>query len=417
MKKQLAVYLPLLLIGFLVFQSSTSPLKTDAWGFFGHKRINRLAVFTLPQSLFGFYKANIEYITDHAVDPDKRRYSTKYEAIRHYIDIDHWGEYPFNDVPRDYSEAILRHAQLFVVSSKNDTIDVLNKAAEGWGTDTLSFSPKRQNSQIKYLYPQLLRLFRDSIFYNEQRYEDEWSIEKKVVESTLGIELPTKAKRVYIVDHFSEYGILPYYMLTMKNKLTRAFESADVNKILRLSADFGHYIGDAHVPLHTTENYNGQLTNQVGIHGFWESRIPELFADKEWDYMVGGAQYIVDPKEYFWDIVLTSSQLVDSVLNIEKRLSQEFPVDLQNCYTDRNGQNIKTQCEEYSRAFDEAMGGMVEERMQASIKAVGEVWYTCWVDGGRPNLNRFVGVAAEIGPSEEPKPNNGKPIKTRAHEN
>jgi len=417
MKKHILVILPLLLIGTLAFQSNDDNIVDDVWGFFGHKRINRLAVFTLPQSIFGFYKANIEYITDHAVDPDKRRYSTKFEAIRHYIDIDHWGEYPYDEVPRDYSEAILRYAQFFVITNKNDSIDILNKEAIGWGTDTLNFSPKRRKSNLTYIYPELLRLFRDSVFYNSQRFEDEWSIDKRVVESTLGIEIPYATSKVHIVDHFSEYGILPYYMLTMKNKLTRAFEAADVNKILRLSADFGHYIGDAHVPLHTTENYNGQLTNQIGIHGFWESRIPELFADKEWDYMVGGAQYIVDPKEYFWNIVLTSSQLVDSVLNIEKRLSQEFPVDLQNCYTDRNGQNVKTQCEEYSRAFDQAMGGMVEERMQASIRAVGEVWYTCWVDGGRPNLNKLSMDSFEQGLSEEPQNQNSKPIKTRAHEN
>jgi hypothetical protein len=42
----------------------------------------------------------------------------------------------------------------------------------------------------------------------------------------------------------------------------------------------GHYIGDAHVPLHTTSNYNGQKTNQHGIHGLWESRIPEQLFDE-----------------------------------------------------------------------------------------------------------------------------------------
>ena len=65
------------------------------WGFWGHRRINRMAVFTLPPEMISFYKKHIEYITEHAVDPDKRRYATKHEAYRHYIDIDHWGEYPF----------------------------------------------------------------------------------------------------------------------------------------------------------------------------------------------------------------------------------------------------------------------------------------------------------------------------------
>ena len=45
---------------------------------------------------------------------------------------------------------------------------------------------------------------------------------------------------------------------------------------------------------HTTENYNGQFTNQKGIHGFWESRIPELFYD-EYDFITGKAKYIDYP--------------------------------------------------------------------------------------------------------------------------
>ena len=40
--------------------------------------------------MFGFYKEHIEYITEHAVDPDKRRYAVEGEAPCHYIDLDHY---------------------------------------------------------------------------------------------------------------------------------------------------------------------------------------------------------------------------------------------------------------------------------------------------------------------------------------
>ncbi len=59
-------------------------------------------------SLFRFYKKNIEYITEHAIDPDKRRHSDKDEAPRHYIDIDYYakeGESPFALMPRNWNEA------------------------------------------------------------------------------------------------------------------------------------------------------------------------------------------------------------------------------------------------------------------------------------------------------------------------
>ena len=66
------------------------------WGFFAHKRINRLAVFTLVPEMMPLFKPNIEFITTHAVDADKRRYAVSDEAIRHYIDLDLWPRVPMD---------------------------------------------------------------------------------------------------------------------------------------------------------------------------------------------------------------------------------------------------------------------------------------------------------------------------------
>src|SRR6218665_125076 len=66
-------------------------ISTSFWGFYAHKRINRLAVFILPPEMIGFYKKNISYLTERAVAPDHRRYAVVEEAPRHYIDLDHYG--------------------------------------------------------------------------------------------------------------------------------------------------------------------------------------------------------------------------------------------------------------------------------------------------------------------------------------
>jgi hypothetical protein len=66
----------------------------------------------------------------------------------------------------------------------------------------------------------------------------------------------------------------------MQQRLTNAFKEKSVAKILKLSAELGHYIADSHVPLHASSNHDGQSTNQKGIHGFWESRVPELLAER-----------------------------------------------------------------------------------------------------------------------------------------
>jgi hypothetical protein len=78
------------LLGVLCLCAS-NPMVQPKWGFFGHRRINQLAVYALPLDLIGFYKPQLEYISTHAVDPDKRRYAVKLEGPRHFIDLDRAG--------------------------------------------------------------------------------------------------------------------------------------------------------------------------------------------------------------------------------------------------------------------------------------------------------------------------------------
>lgn len=271
-----------------------------SWGFFGHKRINRMAVFTLPTDMIGFYKKHIEFITEHAVDPDKRRYANKLEAPRHYIDIDHYGKDWDTIVPRYWKQAV-------------------NKFTE---------------------------------------------------------------------DTLQAYGIVPWHIEKMLQRLTDAFKKEDLDQILHYSADIGHYIADAHVPLHTTENYNGQLTNQKGIHGFWESRLPELTAD-DFDYFVGKAKYVEKPNESAWDFVRVSNSAVDSVLQFEAMLNESFPADRKYGYENRGASLMKTYSKEYSLEYNKLMNGMVERRMRAAIIMVGSFWYTAWVNAGQPDLSRL----------------------------
>src|ERR1044072_7869290 len=76
-----------------------------SWGFFAHKKINYYAVFLLPPEMLVLYKPNIEFLSEHATDPDKRRYSIAAEGARHYIDIDHYGKYPYIELPHNRKDA------------------------------------------------------------------------------------------------------------------------------------------------------------------------------------------------------------------------------------------------------------------------------------------------------------------------
>lgn len=302
--------------------ATSFPTDAMAWGFWGHMRINRQAIFSLPPEIIGFYKTNIEWITEHAVDPDKRRYAVNGEAQRHFIDLDHFCNYPCDDFPKDWEGAVEKFTE----------------------------------------------------------------------------------------DSLQEYGIVPWHIETMIKRLTKAFKEKDVQAILKNSTELGHYIGDSHVPLHTTENYNGQMTNQKGIHGFWESRLPELF-NEDYDFFVGKAEYIPNTLDFVWEQILHAHSQVQDVLDFEKTLDSTFPPDQKYSYETRNFITIRTYSREYSAAYHDIMKGMVEEQMRRSMKHTADLWYTCWVNAGKPVLDEERFIEVEM-PEEKIKEGT---VKSREH--
>ncbi len=251
--------------------------------------------------MIGFYKNNIAYLTAHAVDPDKRRYTDPLEAPRHFLDADHYGEFPFDSIPQKWNDAAVKYSA-----------DTLNK-----------------------------------------------------------------------------YGTVPWTIQRNYYRLVQAFKDLDSIKILKYSADLGHYIADAHVPLHMTSNYNGQLTNQIGIHAFWESRLPELFAE-HYNFFTGKAIYINDPLKNAWLICRNTYSCLDSVLRIEKQLQLSFRPDQKYTFIKNNNKIIRNYSEPYANAYHDLLHGMVEKQMRASILAVGSYWFSAWVDAGQPNLSRMI---------------------------
>lgn len=281
------------------------------WGFYAHSLINRLAVYSLPNEMLGFFKQNIDYVTDNAVNPDQRRYAVVGEAPRHYIDLD---DYP------DSLKAVL---------------------------------PKMNWKQ---------------------------AVEKFTEDSLLA------------------HGIVPWQIQRMKFQLTQAFMQRNQKDILRIATDLGHYIADSNVPLHTTRNYNGQLTNQLGIHGFWESRLPELYS-KDYDLFIGKAEYENNIQERSWSSVLNANAALDSVLRFEKMLSIKIDEDKKFTIEERNGQTIKTYSRNFSKEYHKMLDNQVERQMKASVKMISDIWFTAWVDAGQPDLSTFPKL--EIDPKEE----------------
>ncbi len=200
------------------------------------------------------------------------------------------------------------------------------------------------------------------------------------------------------IDSLNKHGIVPWHIQLMKFNLTEAFKEKNAFKILKISAEIGHYIADANVPLHTSKNYNGQLTNQEGIHAFWEYRLPELFS-YNYDFFVGKDEYLPNTQTTAWNAVKAANACLDSVLNFEKNLTYKVKKSKKYAIDVRNGQNIKTYSKEFSKKYHQQLTNQVERQMRASIKMIGNFWFTAWVDAGQPDLSTL--IAFNIGEKEE----------------
>ncbi|WP_214071484.1 zinc dependent phospholipase C family protein [Mucilaginibacter sp. dw_454] len=291
MKRCLSIYLT----------ATVLVLLCSSWGFFAHYRINRLAVFTLPKAMTGFYRANIDFITQHAISADKRRYVDSLEAPRHYLNADHYGKQPFRFIPERWDDAVVKYSE----------------------------------------------------------------------------------------DTLKKYGTVPWTIQYNYYKLVNAFKGHDTTDILIASSNLGHYVADAHVPLHLTQNYNGQLTGQTGLHALWESRLPELFA-ANYNCYAGKARYIENPLKEAFKICQTSFSEVDSVLRIEKTLSKSYPDSKKYMMVMHGKRAVKDYSVAYSRDYQHLLHGMVQRRMRSAILSVGSFWYSAWVDAGQPDLNKLI---------------------------
>lgn len=274
------------------------------WGFWAHQRINRAAIFALPDSMRIFFYNHIDYITEEAQMPDVRIYAINYkeEANRHYVDLEMLNETSYKNMPGTLADAKARYGDSLLQKS----------------------------------------------------------------------------------------GLLPWYIDDIMTRLTKAFQDKNKPYILFQAGDLAHYLGDAHMPLHTTINHDGQLTGQKGIHSFWESQLPESFGGS-YNFFTGDAIYISDTKKEIWRIIKESHKLIDTLLLTEKALQKQFATDqvyekdaAGNIFKNKYGQTKHSLA--YAQKYHESLNGMVERQVRLSVAAAANFWYTAWVNGGKPDL-------------------------------
>jgi predicted AlkP superfamily pyrophosphatase or phosphodiesterase len=178
----------------------------------------------------------------------------------------------------------------------------------------------------------------------------------------------------------AEKGRLPWKIGEVYRGLVQALRARDLPRALERAGTLCHFIADAHVPLHATDNYDGQLTGQRGLHARWESDLVERNRlQLETEVEPSAAQRTADPVALAFEVLRESYLHSLQVLAADRdsvtgRDLAETPED--DRYDD-----------EYYSRLHAREASRVAARLGASASATGSLWLSAWEEAGRPLLD------------------------------
>ena len=283
------------------------------------------------------------------------------------------------------------------------TIIILLVICSSWGflvhrtVNQLAVYQLPQKMQPFY-YKHLDYIVKNSIRPDERRNSDPTEAPKHFIDlepfgDSAAWKMPltwSEAVKKYSRDTLVKYGYVPYWVIEIKNRLTNAFRQRNVDSILFYSADLGHYIADANVPLHTSVNYDGQLTGQRGMHALWESVVPELSMER-WN-LAGkkSAKYLKHPEQAIWEAVRYAHSLLPEVFVAEKEVSRLFTQVTKYRIEKRNNREVKYYSNEFIKDYGQRLQQSINDQLLRSANLIADFWYTAWVDGGKPDLKKLL---------------------------
>lgn len=179
-------------------------------------------------------------------------------------------------------------------------------------------------------------------------------------------------------DSVKKMGVLPWRIESYFETLVNSMSSPSDSTLIVMAA-LGHYVADAHMPLHTTVNYDGQFTGNRGVHfrfEWWmiEQHREKIALDPHLPF------WIYDPLDAAWRIILRSHADIDTLLSADTDVRRTFRQPMVN----ELGRGVADP--EYDQRLWERLGGIAVDRMTRSAEAVAGYWYAAWLRAGRPDL-------------------------------
>jgi hypothetical protein len=178
--------------------------------------------------------------------------------------------------------------------------------------------------------------------------------------------------KLYGEQVVTKEGILPWATETTYYRLIKAFKDKDKDKVLLYASDLAHYVGDGHQPLHATVNYNGQLSDQKGVHARYEIEMLDQYLnviEKNYDDRI--PYYVNNIPSMIFNYIAEANNYVELILSADKFASKKT-----------EGKFDK----EYYRLLWFKTKYVTINEINSAALSLSSLIYSAWVDAGKPVL-------------------------------
>ena len=164
-------------------------------------------------------------------------------------------------------------------------------------------------------------------------------------------------------------GKLPWQIGYYSLKMREAFEARNWEEAKLMAATLAFYVGAAHDPFNVTENHDGNLSGQLGVHQRFGTSLVDRY-QLFFFIRPNEAVEMRDPTDRAFEISLSAHSWIENILLADRRARRGL-----NDYTD----------EYYDRFYNQAGAILIRQLSDASSE-VGSYWLSAWIYAGRPQL-------------------------------
>ena len=170
-------------------------------------------------------------------------------------------------------------------------------------------------------------------------------------------------------------GTLPWVTDSTYQALVQNFKSRNWQQAKVTSADLGHYVGDGFMPLHITANYNGQLTNQKGVHSRYEVTMIDKYID-HLNFKTSRIRKVKAIQSTIFSYLYSNYNYISFLLKADSKAYEQAG----NQYN-----------EMYYTGFWKETSVFTTHLLQESSKTLAGLIYTAWIEAGKPEIPKNLG--------------------------